>query len=165
LLLTVVCLFFNQWWWRRHLWHMCVDGCRPTKLTATSGASCARSWFTPTTAPKNCCHGSMALTSAFVLSSWILLDVLCIFDHGPRRPWLAMYFIFWNSERGLCLRSEACWRLTRHTSKSMESRYSLPTCWMIYSLKRDFPKLDDFRFPPLKRHEMGETRPHVQSKK
>ena len=38
------------------------------------------------------------------------------------------------------------------------------TCWMIYSVKRGFPKLDDFRFPPLKRPEMGETRRHVQSK-
>ena len=37
--------------------------CRPTKLTATNGASCARSWFIPTTALKNCYHGSMVLTS------------------------------------------------------------------------------------------------------
>ena len=104
--------------------------CRPTKLTATNGASCARSWFIPTTALKNCYHGSMVLTSdsfgcivgAFLTMPW------------ARRPWLAMCLILWNLDWNLCLRSEACWRLTKHTSRSMESRYSLLTCWICSAL-------------------------------
>ena len=51
--------------------------CRSRSL----GSNGARSWCTPTTAPKSCCHGSMAVTSAFFLFFWFrfyrFLLILC----------------------------------------------------------------------------------------
>ena len=44
---------------------------------------------------------------------------------------------------------EACWRLTRHSSKSMESLFSLLTCWICWILKSSKTRS---QVPRQKRH-------------